>query len=90
MTSDEVLASVARASGRVSRRGSWVLTFYDVADGLVRLGRMRGLRTDGAAQAIITGLVFTQNVCRGRYELGTEAARPLRVATAFGELAQAI
>jgi transposase-like protein len=55
-----------------------------------RLRPMRGLRTDRTAAIIITGLAFTQNVRRGHYELGTEATRLLRVATAFGELARAI
>ena len=55
-----------------------------------RLRPMRGLRTDRTAQVIIAGLGFMQNVRRGHYELGTEAIHPLRVATAFGELAQTI
>ena len=55
-----------------------------------RLRPMRGLRTDRTAAVIITGLVFMQNLRRGHYELGTETVRPLRVAAAFTELAQAI
>jgi transposase, IS6 family len=55
-----------------------------------RLRPMRGLRTDRTAQVVIAGLGFMQNVRRGHYELGTEAVPLLRVATAFGELAQAI
>ena len=55
-----------------------------------RLRPMRGLRTDRTAQVIIAGLGFMQNVRRGHYELDTEAIHLLRVATAFGELAQAI
>jgi transposase-like protein len=55
-----------------------------------RLRPMRGLRTDQTAAVIIAGLGFMQNVRRGHYELGTEAVHPLRVATAFSELAQAI
>jgi transposase, IS6 family len=55
-----------------------------------RLRPMRGLRTDRTAAVIITGLAFVQNLRRGHYELGTEAVRQLRVATAFSELAQAI
>ena len=51
---------------------------------------MRGLRTDRTAQVIIAGLGFMQNVRRVHYELGADAVRPLRVATAFDELAQAI
>ena len=55
-----------------------------------RLRPMRGLRTDRTAQVVIAGLGFMQNVRRGHHELGTEAIHPLRVATAFAELAQAI
>jgi len=51
---------------------------------------MRGLRTDRTAAVIVAGLGFMQNIRRGHYELGTNAARHLRVATAFGELAGAI
>ena len=51
---------------------------------------MRGLRTDRTAQVIIAGPGFMQNVRRGHYELGADAVRPLRVATAFDELGQAI
>jgi len=39
---------------------------------------------------IIGGLAFLQNLRRGHYEIATEAARPLRVAAAFTELAHAI
>ena len=55
-----------------------------------RLRPMRGLRTDRTAQVIIAGLAFMQNLRRGHYELATETPRPLRVAAAFTELAQAI
>jgi transposase-like protein len=55
-----------------------------------RLRPMRGLRTDRTTAVIIAGLAFMQNLRRGHYELGTETARHLRVATAFDELAQAI
>ena len=41
-------------------------------------------------QVIIAGLAFMQNMRRGHYELGTETARPLRVAAAFAELAHVI
>jgi transposase-like protein len=55
-----------------------------------RLRPMRGLRTDRTAQAIIAGHAFMQNLRRGHYELGVDAARGLRVAAAFTELATAI
>ena len=38
----------------------------------------------------MTGLAFMQNVRPSHYELATETRRLLRVAAAFGELAQAI
>jgi transposase-like protein len=55
-----------------------------------RLRPMRGLRTDRTAAVVIAGLAFMQNLRRGQYELGTETVRPLQVAAAFTELAQAI
>jgi transposase-like protein len=55
-----------------------------------RLRPMRGLRTERTASVIIAGLAFMQNLRRGHYELATETPRPLRVAAAFRELAQAI
>jgi IS6 family transposase len=55
-----------------------------------RLRPMRGLRSDRNPAVIITGLAFMQNLRRGHDELGTETVRPLRVAAAFIELAQAI
>ncbi|GAA4254247.1 IS6 family transposase [Dactylosporangium darangshiense] len=55
-----------------------------------RLRPMRGLRTDRTATVIIAGHAFMQNVRRGHYELGVDAARGLRIAAAFTELAAAI
>jgi len=55
-----------------------------------RLRPMRGLRTDHTAGVIIAGLAFIQNLRRGHYEIATETPRPLRIAAAFTELAQAI
>ena len=55
-----------------------------------RLRPMRGLRTDRTASVVITGLAFIQNLRRGHYELATETPRPLRLAAAFAEPAQAI
>ena len=42
------------------------------------------------AAVVISGLAFLQNVRRGHYVLATDTIRPLRVAAAFAELAQAI
>ena len=55
-----------------------------------RLRPMRGLKTDRTAQVVIAGHAFMQNVRRGHYELGVEAAPRLRVAAAFDELTDAI
>jgi transposase-like protein len=55
-----------------------------------RLRPMRGLQTDRTAQVVIAGHAFLQNLRRGHYEIGIDAAPALRVATAFTELARAI
>jgi len=55
-----------------------------------RLRPMRGLRTDRTAAVVIAGHAFMQNLRRGHYDLGLDVPRPLRVAAAFAELAQAI
>jgi hypothetical protein len=51
---------------------------------------MRGIKTDRTAQVVIAGHAFIQNLRRGHYELGVDAALSLRVAVAFTELAHAI
>ena len=53
-----------------------------------RLRPMRGLKRLRSAARIAAGHAFVQNLRRGHYELATEAAPPLRVATAFTQLAQ--
>jgi transposase-like protein len=56
-----------------------------------RLRPMRGLKPDRSARIIVAGHAMMQNIRRGHYELGVEAAEPrLRVAAAFEELSQAI
>jgi len=55
-----------------------------------RLRSMRGLRTDKAAQVIIAGHVFVQNLRRGHYELGIDASPATRAGAAFTDLAYAI
>jgi transposase-like protein len=55
-----------------------------------RLRPMRGLQTNRTAQVVVAGHAFLQNLRRGHYELGVEAAPVERVAVAFTELAQAI
>ena len=53
-----------------------------------RLRPMRGLKRLRSAARIATGHAFVQNLRRGHYELATDAAPRLRLATAFTELAQ--
>ena len=55
-----------------------------------RLRPMRGLKRFRSAAVIAAGHAFIQNLGRGHYELGTAIATPLRVATAFTELALGI
>ena len=55
-----------------------------------RLRPMRGLKTDRTACIVIRGYAFIQNVRRGHYELGVEAAPVLQLPTAFDELRLAI
>jgi transposase-like protein len=55
-----------------------------------RLRPMHGLKRDHSARVIMRGHAFMQNLRRGHYELGVEARRHRRVATAFTELARTI
>jgi transposase, IS6 family len=55
-----------------------------------RLRPMRGLKTDRNTGVIAAGHAFIQNLRRGHYELGIEAAPSHRLADAFHELALAI
>jgi transposase, IS6 family len=50
---------------------------------------MRGLKRFRSGAVIAAGHAFVQNLRRGHYEVATEAAPPLRLATAFTELALA-
>jgi IS6 family transposase len=51
---------------------------------------MRGLKRLRSAARLAAGRAFVQNLRRGHYELATDASAPLRLATAFGELALAM
>ena len=51
---------------------------------------MRGLKRLCSAAVIAAGHAFGQNLRRGHYELATDAAPPLGLATAFTELALAM
>ena len=51
-----------------------------------RLRPMRGLTTNRPASVVIRGHAFIQNLRRGHYELGVDAAPLFRLAAAFDEL----
>jgi IS6 family transposase len=55
-----------------------------------RLRPMRGLKQFHSAARIAAGHAFVQNLRRGHYDLATEVPPPLRLATAFTELTQAV
>jgi IS6 family transposase len=55
-----------------------------------RLRLMRGLKQLRSAARIAAGHAFVQNLRRGHYELATDVPPPLRLATAFSELALAM
>ena len=58
--------------------------------GKARLRPMRGLTRFRSAEVIAGGHAFVQNLRRSHYELATDAPPPLRLATAFTELALAM
>jgi IS6 family transposase len=51
---------------------------------------MRGLKRLQSAAVIAAGHAFVQNLRRGHYELAVDVSPPLRLTTAFTELAQAV
>jgi IS6 family transposase len=51
---------------------------------------MRGLKQLRSAARIAAGHALVQNLRRGHYELATDVSPPLRLATAFSELALAM
>jgi hypothetical protein len=51
---------------------------------------MRGLKTDRNAAVIAAGHAFIQNLRRGHYELGMDAAPRQRLIDALDELAPAV
>jgi transposase-like protein len=55
-----------------------------------RLRPMRGLKRLRSTARIAAGHAFVQNLRRGHYELVTDVSPPLRLATAFSELALAM
>ncbi len=55
-----------------------------------RLRPMRGFKTFRSARIVATGHAFVQNIRRGHYDIGTDAAAHHRLPAAFDELALAI
>jgi transposase-like protein len=55
-----------------------------------RLRPMRALKRFRSASRIAAGHAFVQNLRRGHYDLATDVAPPVRLATAFTELVQAM
>jgi IS6 family transposase len=51
---------------------------------------MGGLKRFRSAERLAAGHAFVQNLYRGHYELATDVSPPLRLATAFSELALAM
>jgi transposase, IS6 family len=51
---------------------------------------MRGLKRFRSAAVVVAGHAFVQNLRRGHYEIATDVPPPLRVTTAFAELALAV
>ena len=51
---------------------------------------MRGLKRFRSTARIAAGHAFVQNLRRGHYELATDVSPPLRLGTAFSELALAM
>jgi transposase-like protein len=54
-----------------------------------RLRPMRGLNRDRSVRVVVIGHALVQNLRRGHYELGVEAAANRRLSAAFAELALA-
>ena len=83
------------SGGRTRRtpRSSYRLTTRSkptTASSNVGCDRCAGSRHDRTAQVVIAGHAFVQNLDRGHYELGLDAAPGARIAAAFAELARAI
>ena len=85
-----VLDELAPAAAHVTEQYDNNPVESDHARLKARLQPMRGLKQIRSAARIAAGHAFVQNLCRGHYDLATDAAPPLRLATAFTELAQAV
>ena len=85
-----VLAELAPAAARVTEQYGNNRVEADHARLKGRLRPMRGLKQCRSAARIAAGHAFVQNLRRGHYELATDISPPLRLATAFSELALAM
>ena len=85
-----VLAELAPTAAHITEQYSNNQVEADHARLKARLRPMRGLKRFRSAARVAAGHAFVQNVRRGHYELATDASPPLRLATAFTELALAV
>jgi transposase, IS6 family len=83
---DELVPAAAHVTEQVANNPAEA----DHARLKARLRPMRGLKQLRSAARIAAGHAFVQNLRRGHYELATDAPPPLRPATAFTELRQAM
>jgi transposase-like protein len=82
-----VLADLIPAAAHVTEQHDNNRIESDHARLKARLRHMRGLSRFRSAEVIAGGHAFVQNLRRSHYELATDTAPPLRLATAFTELA---
>ena len=85
-----VLAELVPAAAHVTEQYSNNRIEADHGRLKSRLRPMRGLKQLRSAARIAAGHAFVQNLRRGHYELATDVPLPLRLATAFSELALAM
>ena len=85
-----VIDELASAAAHVTEQYANNRAEADHARLKARLRPMRGLNQLRSATRITAGHAFVQNLRRGHCELATDVPPPLRLATAFTELAQAI
>jgi IS6 family transposase len=83
---DELVPAAAHVTEQYSNNG----VEADHARLKARLRPMRGLKRFRSAARIAGGHAFVQNLRRAHYELATDVPPPLRLATAFSELALAM
>jgi len=85
-----VLAELAPTAAHITEQYSNNQVEADHARLKARLRPMRGLKRFRSAARVAAGHAFVQNVRRGHYELAIDVSPPLRLATAFTELALAV